>query len=153
MEPKFVEPPSSQYNFARQWETVPEAKNWKKMTEEELLAELKSTPDFEYFALPDSWYAKYGLPPKTCMNTKEFLRESPWLKTHQKNYIGQAWIEAKPGGNRPVLPAPEVPTLTIIQNTFSDAMESTGQNVLEGPSETLKLSVCSTEASDSKSQP
>ena len=90
------------------------------MTDEQLLEELKKSPDFDKFVLPNSWYSKFELPEKKCMNMKEFLQESPWTKRTSYNYVGKEEIEAKPGGNRPLLPAPEVPTLTLLENNFSD---------------------------------
>lgn len=90
------------------------------MTDEQLLEELKKSPDFDKFVLPNSWYSKFELPEKKCMNMKEFLQESPWTKRTSYNYVGKEDIPAKPGGNRPLLPAPEVPTLTLLENNFSD---------------------------------
>jgi len=99
----------------------------KKMTDEELLEVLKKSPDFNKLAFPNSWYKKFKLPNKECMNMKEFLAESPWMKRHQHFYTGKVeQIAAKPGGNRPILEAPEAPQVVLIQNSFSDA---------EGPKE------------------
>lgn len=134
MELKFSEKPSLAYDFANHWKSVPETKDWKKMTEQELLEELKKLPDFDKFVYPDNWYEKYKLPNKECMNMKEFINEGPWMKKFSHNYIGQSWIEAKPGGNRAILPAPEVPTLTVIQNSFSDG-ETTNQISFSNPEE------------------
>ena len=99
--------------------------DFSKMTEDELLAELKQSPDFDKFVFPNAWYSKFDLPEKKCMNPKEFIAESPWTKKTQHRYIKQETIPAKPGGNRPVLPAPEVPTITLVQNSFSDATDQT----------------------------
>lgn len=107
--------------------------DYKKMTDEELLAILRKSPDFNKLVFPNSWYSKYTqeLPLKECMNMKEFLTESPWMKRHQYSYTGKIEdIEPKPGGNRPILDAPEIPQVVVIQNSFSDA---------EGPKETLKF--------------
>ena len=91
------------------------------MTEEELLAELKKSPDFEKFVLPSSWYEKYNLPLKECMNMKEYIKESSWTKKHSNYYFGKIEdIPAKPGGNRPVLELEPPPALTLIENHFSD---------------------------------
>ena len=94
--------------------------DYSKMTDEQLLEELKKSPDFDKFVLPNSWYSKFELPEKKCMNMKEFLQESPWTKRTSYNSVGKEDIPAKPGGNRPLLPAPEVPTLTLLENNFSD---------------------------------
>lgn len=139
MELNLLQTPTSVYNFANKFNAVPEKKEYAKMSEEELLAELRGTAGFEKLVFPNEWYSKYELPMKECMNMKEFIKEAPWMKTHQHNYLGQSWIEAKPGGNRPILPAPEVPTLTVVQNSFSDAAEPTNQIVSSNPEETLKV--------------
>lgn len=90
------------------------------MTDEQLLDELKKSPDFDKFVFPNSWYSKFELPEKKCMNTKEYIQESPWMKRSHYYYVGKDEIEAKPGGNRPVLPAPEIPVITVMENHFSD---------------------------------
>lgn len=95
--------------------------DYSKLSEEELIAELRKSSEFDKMVFPDSWYSKYDLPMKTCMNTKEFIRESPWMKRNNHWYIEKVELPAKPGGNRPVLPAPEVPVITVVQNSFSDA--------------------------------
>jgi hypothetical protein len=136
MELKLATEPRSAYTFANKFNSVPEKKDYAKMSEEELLAELRGTRDFDKFVFPNEWYSKHELPVKECMNTKEFIKESPWLKSHQHNYIGQSWMEAKPGGNRPVLPAPETPTLSVIENNFSDKDETTNQTASSGQPET-----------------
>jgi hypothetical protein len=98
---------------------------YSELSNEELIFELKKSKDFEKFVFPNSWYAAYDLPMKTAMDTKEFLREAPWKKTSQNWYITKTEIPAKPGGLRPILPAPEVPIVTVIQNSFSDATDQT----------------------------
>jgi hypothetical protein len=109
-------------------------KNYSAMTEEELLAELRATPDFEKFVYPSHWYEKHDLPLKECMNMKEFLKEASWMKSSSHSYTGKIEvIEAKPGGNRPVLEAPEAPAITVVENHFSDA---TDQSETSHPPET-----------------
>lgn len=136
MEPQLFSAPSSAYNFANKFNTPQEVKDYKKMTEEELLAELKASPDFAKFVFPNEWYSKYDLPPKECRNMKEFLQEAPWLKTYSYNVVGKIDIPAKPGGLRPILPAPEVPQLVVTQNTFSDGVDTTTRISAVGPQET-----------------
>lgn len=104
---------------------LPPLPDYSKMTEEELLAELKKSPHFDKMVFPNAWYSKYDLPEKKCMNPKEYIKESPWMKTSQHYYIKREDIPAKPGGVRPVLPAPEVPVVTLLQNSFSDATDQT----------------------------
>lgn len=151
MQLNLLETPTSVYNFANKFNSVPEKKDYSKMSEEELLAELRGVVGFEKLVFPNEWYGKYELPLKECLNMKEYLREAPWLKSFQHNYIGKQDIPAKPGGNRPILPAPEVPAVVVIQNSFSDG-ESTSQTVASNPEETQQSSVCSTEANDSTLQ-
>ena len=116
----------------------------KTMTDEELLQVLKSSDDFEKLVLPVSWHKKYpDLPKATCSDTKTFIKDAPWTKKHHNYYIANGrlvaggrleTVDAKPGGLRPILPAPEIPTLTLIQNSFSDA--PIDQTESEHPQET-----------------
>lgn len=118
-----MEVPYLKFNYDKYFTSLlkPEPpKDYSKMTEEELLAELKKSKDFEKMVFPNSWYSKYDLPLKECRNMKEFIQESTWLKSSQNYYIEKVDIPAKPGGNRPVLPAPEVPAITLLENHFSD---------------------------------
>lgn len=96
-------------------------KDYSKLSAAELIEELKTLPDFDKLVFPNSWYTQFDLPKKECRNMKEFIAESPWMKSHAHSYVGKLEFPPKPGGVRPVLPAPEVPTLTVVQNSFSDA--------------------------------
>lgn len=103
---------------------------YKSMTEEELIAELKKSTDFKKLVFPNAWYSKYELPLKECRDMKEFIRESPWMRTAQNYYISKEEIPAKPGGLRPILPAIEVPIEIKQLSMFSDSInqiESSGQ--------------------------
>lgn len=104
---------------------------YKKMTDEELLEVLKKTENFDQLVFPNSWYKKFTLPEKKCLNTKEFIQESPWTKRAYHRYAGKIIdIPAQPGGNRPLLKGSEVPTQILIENNFSDKPEeSTNQTV------------------------
>jgi len=96
-------------------------KDYSKMSEQELFEELKKSSDFDKLVFPSSWYEKYNLPTKECMDMKQFIKESPWMKRHSFSYVGRIEdIPAKPGGNRPVLPIEPPPALTILENHFSD---------------------------------
>lgn len=132
-------------------------KDYSKMTEEELLEELKKSPDFEKFVYPSSWYEKYKLPLKECMNMKEYLRESPWKKSSGNFYVGKIQdISAKPGGNRPVLEVEQPPALTVIENHFSDGPHAdediviTNQTSSSHPQDSVQTSASSTEPNETK---
>jgi hypothetical protein len=124
------------------------------MTDEELLEILKQSPDFEKFVLPVSWHKKFpDLPKATCSDTKTFIKESPWMKKHQQYYVGGGKVEtleAKEGGLRPILPAPEIPSMTLIQNSFSDA--PTDQIADERPQDYPEMKVNSIEPTETKTQ-
>lgn len=126
----------------------------KKMTDEELLAELKKSTDFHQLVFPTSWHKKFpDLPKADCLDTKAYIKESPWMKKGYHFYGNGGRIEqidAKPGGVRPVLPAPEVPTITVIQNSFSDA--PTNQTSDEHPEHYPEMKVNAIMSTDSKSQ-
>lgn len=101
-------------------------KDYSTMTAEELFAEIQRLPEAKDLVLPNSWYEKFNLPMKEARNMKEFLAESPWMKRSGHMYVGKVeTIEAKPGGNRPLLES-EVPVVEVrIENSFSDATDQT----------------------------
>lgn len=98
-----------------------EKKDYSKMTEEELLEELKKSEVFDKLVFPNSWYDKYELPEKKCQNMKEFIAESAWMKRSYNYYIEKMDIPAKPGGNRPILEIEPVKAEVLLENSFSDA--------------------------------
>lgn len=119
------------------------------MTEEELVAELKNQPDFDKFVFPSSWYQKYELPKKECMDFKQFLKEAPWL-TSKSRYIYEGKVvevEAKPGGNRPILDVEPVKAEVVQKSLFSDSIDQTAD---ANPLETPETKVCSITTIDSK---
>lgn len=108
--------------------TVPEPKltpSISSLSDEELLEVLKQSDDFKKLVFPTSWHKKFpDLPKAECADPKEYLKESPWMKRAYVRYDnGGKFIEiaAKPGGNQPILSAPEVPIMTLTQSGFSDA--------------------------------
>ena len=123
------------FSFQDMLRFLPPAVDYSGMSNEELLAELKKTSDYEKLVFPNSWYSKFDLPVKTAADTREFLKESPWTKTSRHYYIEKIDVPAQPGGLRPTLPAPEVPIVTVIQNSFSDATPI-DQTVSSDPPET-----------------
>lgn len=134
-------------------------KDYTKFSDEELVKELQRDRDFDKLVFPDAWYSKFELPVKSCRNMKEYIKESPWMRTSQHWYIEKKEIEAKPGGLRPILPAEEAPTFVLQYNSFSDAPPGSltldaliGKTSLSNQQETHESSACSTEATDSKSQ-
>lgn len=134
--------------------------DYKSLSNEELLAVLKQTPDFDKLVFPNDWYSKFELPEKKCLNPKEFIQESPWLKRMTYRYEPKIVdIAAKPGGLRPLLPAPEAPAMTIVKNSFSDATlgdglaEPTDQTETSDQPTIRVLSDDSTTTSETKSQP
>jgi hypothetical protein len=145
---------TSAKSFTRNW--FPKfltEEDCKTMTDEELLSELKKSPDFDKLVFPTTWHQKFpDLPKADCLDTKGFLKESPWLKKHT-HYYGDGGrivdVEAKPGGVRPVLATPDVPSLTVLQNSFSDAPR--GQSENEHPEHSPEASANSTGSNDSKS--
>lgn len=116
-----IEMDFAKFNYVNFFKDIQPKMDYSKMTEEELIAELKKSDDYNKLVFPNSWYAKHDLPMKECQNMKEFIKESAWMKTSRHWYVEKKDIPAKPGGNRPVLEAPEVPAITMIQNSFSDA--------------------------------
>lgn len=107
--------------FMSMFNVIPPPKDYSGVSNEDLIAELKRSSDFEKFVFPNTWYSKYDLPVKTAMDTREYIKEAPWKAISRNYYTSKSDVPAKPGGLRPVLPAPEVPIVTVIQNTFSDA--------------------------------
>lgn len=124
------------------------------LSDEELLAELKKSPDFEKFVFPTAWHKKFpDLPKADCSDPKTFIKESPWMKRHYITYEGRGKvvdIEPKPGGVRPVLPAPDTTIVTVLENNFSDAPKY--ENADEHPEDSPETSANSTESTETKSQ-
>lgn len=108
-------------------ELPPVRENYTTLSDEELLADLQKYSDFDRLVFPNEWYSKFQLPEKKCLNMKEFLKESPWMKTSQHFYIGKEELPPKPGGLKPILPAEEVPIKILQINSFSDGPMSTDQ--------------------------
>ena len=129
-----MEKVQSQFNyipnvdFKSLYHSISPPVDYSKMTEEELIAELKKSNDFDKLVFPNHLYAKHELPEKKCLNMKEYIKESPWTKRSHHYYTGKQDIPAKPGGNRPILPPPEVPAITLLENNFSDKDELKDQN-------------------------
>jgi hypothetical protein len=126
--------------------------NYATMSDEELLAQLKKTKEFEQLVFPTSWHKKFpDLPKADCADPKEYIKTSPWMKKHHVYYEGKIVdLPPQPGGNRPVLPAPEVPAITLVQNSFSDA--PTNQSETERPQHYPEMKVNSIEPIATKSQ-
>lgn len=50
------------------------------MDEKELFEELRKLPDFECFPIPVSWHTKYGVTPRSAVNSREFIDSNYTLK-------------------------------------------------------------------------
>ena len=131
-----------------------QALDYSKMTDEELLESLKKSDVFDKLVFPTTWHKKFSdLPKAEARNTKEYIKESPWMRKFEHVYADGGKIldiDAKPGGVRPVLPAPEIPTMTVQKNMFSDAPTDQSENA--NPQEIRVLSVNSTDTNETKSQ-
>ena len=124
--------------------------DYKSMTDEQLLEVLRKSPDFKNLAMPNSWYSKFDLPNKECMNMKEFLKESPWMKKSYAFYTGKIEdIPAKPGGVRPLIETEPVKVEVLAGvNMFSDA--PTNQSVSLHPQDSEQTLEDSKESSETK---
>jgi hypothetical protein len=86
----------------------------KALTDEELYAMMKASPEFEHLPKPASWFKKFGLEPIKARNFKEYLDEDAWMESRGKPV--QEWAvfkDPQPGGVRPVLPSEEIPVEII----------------------------------------
>ena len=129
-----------------------DTKDYSALTDEELLAELKKSPDFEKFVFPSAWHKKFpDLPKADCSDPKAYIKESPWMRKAYVQYEGKVVnIEAKPGGVRPVIPAPDATTVTLLENHFSDGPKY--ENADEHPEDSPETSANSTESISTKIQ-
>lgn len=86
----------------------------KALTDEELYAMMKASPEFEHLPKPASWFKKFGLEPIKARNFKEFIDEKAWERT-RRMIVNEVEIrkEPAPGGVRPVLPSEEIPVEII----------------------------------------
>lgn len=116
--------------------------DYSKMSDAELIEILKKDPNYEKYVYPSSWHKKFpDLPKADCSDPKQYIRESPWMKKAYVMYDQGGkpiHIEAKPGGNRPILEAPEIPVVTLIENNFSDKDDSTNQSAPSHPLDSQK---------------
>lgn len=86
----------------------------KALTDEELYAMMKASPEFHLLPKPASWFKKFGLEPVKARNFKEYLDEDAWMESRGKPV--QEWAvfkDPQPGGVRPVLPPEEIPVEII----------------------------------------
>lgn len=144
---------SVEIRAAMPWLSLIGMKDWKDMTDEELVEVLKHVGDFDKYAFPTGFHKKFpDLPKADCADTKAYLKESPWMKKAYAPYVGGGIleIEAKPGGLRPLLPAPEVPQIVLQENSFSD--KPTNQTESSDRPSSPGLKVCSITTIETKSQ-
>lgn len=85
------------------------------LTDDELFAMMKESPEFDFLPKPATWYKKYGLEPVKPRNFKEYLDDDAYFESRAK-YVSEKVIfkGPQPGGVRPV-PPPEVIPVEITQ--------------------------------------
>lgn len=78
--------------------------DYSKLSEEELLAEIKKIEDWERLPLPISWYKKYNIPAPKPVSTPQYLKDMQWIKSQFNP--NSTWViktEPAPGGVRPII--------------------------------------------------
>ena len=95
--------------------------DYSKMTDDELLAELKKIDDFDKYPLPISWYKKYNIPfSDKIVSTRQYIQDSHWLKCRYNSTTKwEVRDEPAPGGVRPVIEVPEV-TAELTDSKYVD---------------------------------
>jgi hypothetical protein len=119
-----------------------EVADYSKMSEEQLLAELKKLDDFDKYPLPVSWYKKYNIPAPKTVAVPQYVKEATWLKcAYNPNTKWEIRTEPAPGGVRPVLDT-DLPTVELTDSKYepfinqivSDSQQQT-QREREGSTE------------------
>lgn len=95
------------------------------LTDDEVFAMMKASPEFEFLPKPATWYKRYGLEPVKPRNFKEYLDDDAYFDARSKVISEKVIFKGpQPGGVRPV-PPPEVIPVEIIQRPV-DPAESWG---------------------------
>ena len=123
--------------------------DYKNMSEEQLLAELRKLDDFEKYPLPISWYKKFNLPAPKTVSMPQYIKESTWLKcAYNPNTKWEVRTEPAPGGARPVLNTDQ-PTVELTETKFQPFID---QIVADSQQQTQREREDSTECNTTNSQ-
>ena len=108
--------------------------DYSKLSEEELLAEIKKIDDWEKLPLPISWYKKYNLPAPKPVAVPQYVKEMPWLKSqYNHTTTWEVRTEPAPGGVRPIVET-DLPTAELTDskiNTLINEIVSDNQQQMQ----------------------
>jgi len=84
--------------------------DYSKLSDDELLAELRKLPDFDKLPLPVNWYKKYNIPfSDKVVSPKQYIQENYWLKcAYNPTTTWELRTDPAPGGVRPIINTEEV---------------------------------------------
>jgi len=124
--------------------------DYNKLSDDELLQELRKLPDFDKLPLPISWYQKYNIPfSDKVVSPKQYIQDNYWLKCqYNPTTTWEVRTEPAPGGVRPVLEIEE-PKAELIESKYQDFIN---RIVSDNQQETLRPREDSTECSTTNIQ-
>jgi hypothetical protein len=92
--------------------------DYSKLSEEELLAEIRKIEDWDKLPLPISWYKKYSIPAPKSISMPQYVKDMQWIKSqYNPNSTWEVRTEPAPGGVRPILDT-NLPTAEITDSKF-----------------------------------
>jgi hypothetical protein len=92
--------------------------DYSKLSEEELLAEIKKIEDWEKLPLPISWYKKFNLPAPKPIAVPQYVKEMQWMKSqYNPTTTWEVRTEPAPGGVRAVVDTEKV-TADYVDSKF-----------------------------------
>jgi hypothetical protein len=127
--------------------------DYSKLSEEELLAEIKKIDDWEKLPLPISWYKKYNLPAPKPVAVPQYVKEMPWLKSQYNQTTNwEVRTEPAPGGVRPIVET-DLPTVELTDSKFEPINTLINEIVSDNQQQMQREREGSTEHNTTNSQP
>jgi len=126
--------------------------DYSKLSEEELLAEIKKIEDWERLPLPISWYKKYNIPAPKPVSTPQYLKDMQWIKSQfNPNSIWDIKTEPAPGGVRPVIDT-NLPTVELTDSKYTPINNLINEIVSDNQQQTQREREGSTECNTTNIQ-
>ena len=87
--------------------------DYKNMTEEELMAVLKTLPDVDNYVFPATFYKKYDLKPAETVSFKDFAKSNIWITRQMEEKELPALILTTDDLPKEILPFVEVEPVKV----------------------------------------
>jgi hypothetical protein len=101
--------------------------------EEMLYNELKTLPDFECMPIPNHWYKKFGIEPRSATTPKEFIESNYTLKmaSAPKDLPAIILDEPQQNGKLVEMKPPEDIKVEVQSRPFTDFVNGTHPSLLD----------------------